>query len=134
MPKGLRIPIGANPGGGLATVDSDENDRKIIRTALSSDDNENAFQQNIGLGEEMIFSLADPTSRAKIVRKINEIFQRFEAQKRYRLVDGTVRWREDSAKQTTSVSFKYLNLESDRVEDFNTGFDAAGRVTVPTGS
>lgn len=114
-------------------MSSDDNDRKIIKIAMSDDDNENAFQQGIGLGAGMIFDIADSAGRASIMRKVTEIFRRFVAQKRYSLVPDSIRWDEDSASQTVTLSFKYINLESDRVEDFSTGFDAAGRTTLPTG-
>jgi len=113
-------------------VSSDENDRKIIRLALANDDNENPFQQGQGLGDFMVFGINDPGGRGPIMRKISEVFRRFEAQKRYRLITDSVRWEQDSETQEMRVFFKFLNLESDRVEDFNMGFDAAGRTVAPT--
>jgi inorganic pyrophosphatase len=130
MPTGLRIPIGATPSGGLALTDGEENDRKIIIAALGSDENENAFQQGIGLGADMIFDFSDVTVRARIIRKVVEIFRRFEAQKRYRLRQDAVNWAEDAENQETILSFKYVNLEQDDERLFRQAYDRAGRSRV----
>lgn len=126
MPTGLRVPVGANPGGGAALVDSDDNDNKIISLALGSCDNENAFQQDIGIGDNMVFDVSDTTLRAKIIRRLNGIFKDFEQQKRYRLVKDTIKWEEGDGE--LSLSFKYLNLESDEPKDFNQKFTQSGSV------
>lgn len=117
MPTGLSIPIGVAHGGGLRLSDSDDNDAKVIKLALGSDDNANAFQQNIGMGEGMIFDIDDPTSRARIVRRLVDIFRRFEAQQRYILRPSTIRW-DKGEEQTTVLSFLYVQIESDSEKQF----------------
>jgi hypothetical protein len=112
-----------NPGGGAALVSGDENDFKAIRAALGSDDNENAFQQGIGLGDGMIFDIADVTTRNVIERRIVDIFRRFEAQKRYMLRTNTIGWQEDSENQQFILSFQYLNIESDEDKVFRQKFN-----------
>lgn len=130
MPTGLRIPVGVDPGGGAALVSGDANDAKTIRAALGSDDNENAFQQGIGLGDGMIFDIADGKTRNVIERRVIDIFRRFEAQKRYILRRGTINWVEDSAEQTFEMSFKYVNLESDEEQLFRQQFNRPSRGVV----
>jgi hypothetical protein len=122
MPRGLAMPVRVAPWGGAAISDSDENDNKIIMLALGSDDNENAFQQDIGMGEAMIFDVSDPTLRGRIVGKLRQIFRRFETQKRYRLMGDTVRWTENAATGDLELTFKYLNLESDEPQTFSRNF------------
>jgi hypothetical protein len=123
MPRGLRVPVGADPTGGAALVESDENDQKIIGLALGSCDNENAFQQDVGLGNDMVFDINDPTLRARIYRRLISIFQDFETQKRYRLLRDTVRW-ETGEEGELVLAFKYMNLESDEPRDFTQKFTA----------
>lgn len=123
MPKGIALPVRPAPWGGVLTVEGDDNDTKIITLALMSDDNENAFQQNIGLGDDMIFDVSDPTLRGALVNRIRNIFRRFETQKRYRLVGDTLRWREsDETPGEMILEFKYINLESDDPKDFKRTF------------
>lgn len=132
MPKGFSIPVKVNQNGGIALSDSDENDAKTIKLALGADDNENAFQQNIGLGEGMVFSISDTTSRAKIVRRLIEIFRRFQAQQRFILRENTIRWEQDSNNQVSILSFKYVQIESDQEKEFRLQYsrpDASGSVT-----
>lgn len=99
-------------------MDSDENDNKIISLALGDDDNENAFQQNIGLGVDMIFAINDPSIRGRIMGRLKRIFDQFEAQRRYRLISNSVKWFEEPSSQELTLEFKYLNLESDETNTF----------------
>jgi hypothetical protein len=122
MPTGLAVPVGVGQDGGARLADGDGNDAKIILLALGSDDNENAFQQNIGLGEGMVFDIADPTSRSRITRRLVEIFRRFEAQQRYILRTNTIQWTQDSNNQTTYLSFLYVQVESDQEKEFRQQF------------
>jgi len=124
MPVGLALPVGVNTSGGVKLVDSDENDNKIISLALGMDDNENAFQQGIGLGIDMVFAISDPATRGRILGRLKQIFRRFEAQKRYRLRPATLKWTEDSDTQDLVLEFKYINLESDEERTFSRTFSA----------
>jgi hypothetical protein len=116
VPKGLAIPFAVSSSGGLATVDSDAQDNKIISLALASDDNANAFQQNIGLGEDMVFDLADSQLRGKMIGRLRTIFTNFQRQKRYKLVESTVVWSDSDG--ATTLEFKYFNIESDEERTF----------------
>jgi hypothetical protein len=106
-------------------IEGDDNDHKIISLALGSDDNENAFQQDIGLGESMIFDVSDPQLRGRIVAKIRNIFRRFEAQKRYRLLGETMRWAPGEPGELI-LEFKYINLESDEPKTFSRAYRSGG--------
>lgn len=122
MPVGIALPIGVNTSGGVKLADSDENDNKIISLALGMDDNENAFQQGIALGIDMVFAISDPAIRGRIIGRMRQIFRRFEAQKRYRLVPSSVKWTEDATTQDLKLEFKYINLESDEPRVFSKTF------------
>lgn len=125
MPRGLALPVRVAPWGGVLLIEGDDNDHKIIALALGSDDNENAFQQDIGLGESMIFDVNDPQLRGRIVAKIRAIFRRFETQKRYRLLGETMRWNPGEAGELT-LEFKYINLESDETKTFSRSYRGSG--------
>lgn len=122
MPTGLGVPVGVDASGGARLVSGDENDNKIIQLALSSDSNENAFQQNIGLGQDMIFDLNDAGVRARILRRVILIFKAFQIQNRYKLLKNTVKWTEDGQNQALILEFKYVNLESDEEVFFRRAF------------
>lgn len=126
MPKGLKMPIGRNASGGFAVVDGDDNDKKTIAVALGDDDNENAFQQEIGLGLGMVFDINDPYIRGSIKRRLIRLFKLFEAQKRFKLLTDTIEWKDDSETQELILSFRYLNLESDEENEFSKSFSAGG--------
>jgi hypothetical protein len=129
MPTGLAMPVGVNQGGGARLSSGDENDDKIIRLAMGDDGNENAFQQNVGVGADMIFGQGDQVLQASIMRRINDVFKRFEAAKRFVLRRNTIKWSQNSATQEMSVEFKYLSIESDREQTFRDSFSATTTVT-----
>lgn len=122
MPRGLALPVRVAPWGGVLLIEGDDNDSKIISLALGSDDNENAFQQDIGLGESMIFDVDDPQLRGRVVAKIRNIFRRFEAQKRYRMLGETLRWLPGAQQGEMILEFKYINLESDEPKTFSRAY------------
>lgn len=119
MPTGIAVPVRVSVGGGMRLVDGDENDQKTIAMALGSDDNENAFQQDIGLGDFMVFSVHDPEIRGKVMNRIRTIFKKFEAQKRFKLFPNTVRWLTDDESGEMTLQFKYLSIESDEEKVFS---------------
>jgi len=116
MARSLKIPLGVDASGGAAMVESDDLNTQLIMTALSDCDNENAFQQELGLGPEMIFDLSDPGARAKILRRVYQIFDNFEAQHRFRLLRETIRWETEDG--DLSLHFTYHDLESDELKPF----------------
>lgn len=129
MPTGLAMPVGVGPDGGARLSEGDENDDKVIRLALGDDANENAFQQNIGVGADMVFGQSDELLQASIMRRIGEVFRRFEAAKRYTLKRETIVWSRDSNTQELILQFKYLSLESEREQTFREAFSAASSNT-----
>lgn len=120
---GLKIPVGVNSYGGAALTEGDDNNNKIISAALGSDENENAFQQDITLGIGMIFDLNDPILRAKILRRTYQLFDLFKDQKRFKIKKDTVKWEENG--EELILEFKYVNLESDEDILFRRTFTAA---------
>jgi len=123
--KGIKIPVGVNSSGGAATIEGDENDIQAISVAIGSGGNENAFQQEISLGEGMVFDLDDPTVRAKITRRLYALFRDFRVRKRFELKKDTITWSSDEQAQELSLEFKYINLESDEEKLLRRTFTAA---------
>ena len=85
MPKGLRIPFQASATGGLSTIEGDENDTQVIAIYLADGDNENAFQQGVTLGIDMIFDIADPLMRPRVYTRIVRIFEYLEGKNSFKL-------------------------------------------------
>lgn len=125
MTTGLRIPVGVNTHGGAATVSGDSQFQKIIGLVLADLDNENAFQQNIGLGQGMIFDPALASFRGKVRQLVISIFADFEKLKLFKLVTSSIRF-EDTAEGEQTLNLEYINLESDEVETFKKPFVTKG--------
>lgn len=122
MAKGLKVPLGINLQGGSATVEGDNHGRKMIALSLGDDENANAFQQDISLGERMIFGNDSGELRASILTRLETIFQEFERNKLYRLMRETIKWNSDKKENELAVSFYYIDLESDKQIFFNKAF------------
>lgn len=120
MATGLTIPVSVSPSGGFATSSGKDHDSDIIRSALGSDENENSFQQNLGLGEQAIFDINDELARASIITRLRAIFARFETLKRYKLLENTIEWMDLEGEQV--LTFKYVNLETDQLQDYQQSF------------
>ena len=119
MATGVTLPVGVDVTGGLSLVSGDDNSIKIIKTALGDNDNDNAFQQDIGLGADIVFALDKPDSRAQIVRRLRVIFADFERQNRYRLLRDTVKFIEAPGTGELTLEFRYLDLETDEPKTFS---------------
>lgn len=119
MATGLALPVGVDGGGGAALVDADAQDSKILSMALGDDDNDNAFQQNIGLGSFMIFEQPGDRTNALVRQRIKAIFRNFRAAQRFRLVSDSIEFKEEDEQGEFSVEFKYINLESDEEKTFS---------------
>lgn len=131
MAKGLAMPIRPNPSGGLLTVEGNDNDHKIIALALASDENDNAFQQKIGVGKDVIFNIEDQLSRTRVLIRLRRVFERFEALNRYRLVEDSIQWvgrYEDPTipEGEVQLRFQYTSLENTDPRSFSQRFSAAG--------
>lgn len=115
---GLAIPVGVTKQGRTRTVTGEANDRKIIFTALGGNHNQNAYQQDPGLGDDMIFEINDEVIRARIRQRLIDVFDDFDRQNRYRLVSESVSWDINEDEGELVLSFDYFNVESDEVQSF----------------
>jgi hypothetical protein len=123
MTTGINMPFSVNASGGVSLVSRDDNDAKIIKIALADGDNDNAYQQDITLGTEHVYQLGDSRFRSRITAKLKQIFRGFQAEKRFKLLAGTIEWEDEEADSGEQVlKFRYVNLESDEAKDFQQSF------------
>lgn len=122
MAKGLKIPVYVNNLGGSEIVEGDDQAIKIIKTALGSGYNENAYQQDVSLGESMIFGSNTNQLRADITRRLYKIFKEFEDDLLYKIARNTIKWSRDVSRQELILEFQFINLESDTPTVFRQAF------------
>lgn len=118
MAAGLKLPLGVDTKGRGALASKEEQNHKIISLALSDLDNENAFQQDIGIDADFLFGLPNATQKAVIRQRVISAFNRFEALELYKLVRTSIRF-EGRAEGELTLVFNYINLESDEEETFS---------------
>jgi len=114
MKAGLAIPVGVNNTGGAAWVEESSNDIKTISLAISDGDNDNAFQQNLGIDTSIVFSIMDYAFQASVIEKLRSIFLQFERDDRYKLLPGSIKWKQEKEGEMI-LEFAYQNLETDNV-------------------
>ncbi len=119
MATGLALPVGVDGSGGAALLSADAQDAKILSMALGDDDNDNAFQQNIGMGAFMIFEQPGDRTNALVLQRIKAIFRDFREVQRFKLLPGTIEFKEEDTPGEFSVEFKFINLESDEEKTFS---------------
>ncbi len=119
MATGLALPVGVNGSGSSALVSADAQDSKILSMALGDDENDNAFQQNIGLGAFMIFQQPGDRINALVRQRITAIFRDFRIAQRFQLLPDTILFRDEPEQGEFSIEFKFINLESDEERTFS---------------
>ena len=124
MARGLDIPVGVDARGGSRVVDTDLNDRKVIKTAMSDCDSENAYQADIGLGSFPVFKNDTVEFRSLVLRRIQSIFADFERNHKYKLRRNTINWVESPDTGNLELQFKYFSIESDEEFSFRETFAA----------
>jgi hypothetical protein len=111
MATGLALPVGAQQG--RASLASGEDQlQKILLTALADCDNENPYQQGLGIDTSVVFDINDYETQAYIRRHISEVFSRFEAEGRARLQSGSPNFAIDSETQELVATINYVNLKT----------------------
>jgi hypothetical protein len=126
MTTGLAMPVGVNSHGGAKLVSKDTQATKIIGIALSDLDNDNAYQQGEGLGNSLIFDPSGPAFRAKVRRRLLDLFDEFERKKLFKIVTRSIQWRRTAEGEQT-LEFQYVNLESDQATTFSKTYNQKAR-------
>lgn len=117
MVKGLKVPIGVDIYGGSAVVEDSEYKHQLIAMSLSSGDSANAFQQEVSLGQDMIFGQDTLSLRSSVTQRLYAIFADFETNKLFRLMKETLKWN-PLGDGRLELSFSYIDIETDTVESF----------------
>lgn len=121
MGKGLKLPIGPDGSGRTAIISQDAQATKLISIALSDLDNDNAFQQDIGLGSDLVFEISGSPFRAEVRRRVKEIFSEFEKNKKFKLINSSIKFSKEVPGEEV-LEFQYINIESDEVVSFKKNF------------
>ena len=120
----LAIPVGVDATGGARLSSSDEDAEKTIRLALADNDSDHAFQQDIGLGTGHVFDVRNSAFRVRVLTRLFSIFDRFEADKLFRLDRSSIRWVPGVDPGEQELEFRYINLETDDPRTFRRSFKA----------
>ena len=126
MAKGIALPIRVNRRGGFQLSEGDEQADKIVRLALSSLDNDNAFQQDLGLGQAFIFAPRTPAFRSLVLARLDAIFAELEARKLYSLDRTSIRFSRGDVEGEEVLEMKYVNLNTDEELTFSRTFSNSG--------
>lgn len=115
MPKGLGIPVFPSSSGGARIEADPVHTKTVLRLALSAEGDQNPFQL-LGISEDMIFEINDPTVRGRARRAVENIIRKFNdriARDTSTPIDFQV-----TEAGRLSVSFRYIDLTTSSVNDF----------------
>ena len=117
MAKGWSIPMRANKRGGVQTSVGNRHVRDLLYNALKNADSDNPFQE-LGLGEDMIFDIADATTFNSITEKVGRIFDDFKDEELAILQERADNLRVVPDETTSGGSWilnvYFVNLETDQ--------------------
>lgn len=125
MAKGIEVPIRVNKRGGIVMLEGNKNNEQILRLALSDNENANAFQQDIGMNQDIIFGTPSTNQRQLILKRLYNIFSEFEELRRFKLMPETIKWYVDHEEGELILEFMYNDLESDELILFTTKYSTA---------
>lgn len=117
MATGLPLPVRPGPSGGTPLLSGADQAIKILLVALQSDETENAFENDRNLGYAHVFDFSDRATQAVLRRRLEVIFTRFEAAKRFSLVRESIKF-EREGEGETALTFRYIDLETDSEKTF----------------
>jgi len=120
MATGLKIPVGVDKSGG-ARVETSVVDqkKKLLELAFSERGDDNPFQI-LGLDPGLIFSLKDAAFRGRAKLEVERILGNFQGLIELSPTDP-IEFNFDNEGEV-ELSFKYVDLEVDKVEEFKTSF------------
>lgn len=118
---GIAIPFQGNGTKRIRMIGGNSQLRKIILLNLGDLESKNPFQDGLGLGGDLIFSVSDEQLRAELRLRIEALFRRLQLQDRARLAkipEFTI----DSKNMELKVDISYINIEENREEDLEINF------------
>jgi hypothetical protein len=119
--KGLKAPLSATKGGGLATEQGADQTRKVLMLALDFCPSENPFNDDVGI-EYPVFDINDPSLQSRTAIRIQEVFRRFEQEDRARLIDFSF----TSENEVLAVDIEYYDMQTDRPESLRHELTSGG--------
>lgn len=124
---GIAIPFSADGRGRIALVSGDDQLQKIIAMNLSDCQSDNPFQDDLGIGADMVFAIASTKLRADLKRRITVLFRRLQLQDRARLAAAPT-FEIDDKQQELNVDINYVNIEEDKPGNLGMKFSLASAV------
>ena len=116
---GIKIPFQANENGGIKTITGRELDDQDIISNFLDISNKNAFMQNKRNFTTYIFKAVKSKILASIVRDARLIFDEYEKQHRFKLVNGSIDVQ--TVDSILVLSLSYENLENNTLNDLTFG-------------
>lgn len=120
---GIDVPVASDGRGRLALTSGNEQLSKLISLNLADLESANPFQQDLGLGPDVVFSVGDEKLRLEMRRRIRALFRRLQLADRARLAKEPT-FSQDSEKQELTVDIDYINIEEDKPGTMALGFSA----------
>lgn len=117
---GISLPFRANKNGEVALSSGIQNDEEEIILAIISDENNNAFLQNQGIGSDQIFRANGSQIESTLTARLIAVFDSFERQNRFILHRDSVQVLKTGI--MLEVRFRYFNIENSEEREYSKQF------------
>lgn len=117
MALGFGLPVGVSQSGGAKLEEDPQHLATILHLALQPGQDDNPFQE-LGLSEAIIFSINDSSAQALARNSIERILSKFAD--RLTLDRSVPITFGRTAEGQLEVSFRYIDLDTNKPEDFRT--------------
>lgn len=120
MSTGLKVPVTVDGTGGAAIeTDKVKQKQKLLFLAFSENNDQNPFQ-SLGVSPEFVFAIKNSQLRAKANLMVRRIMSKFVGL--MELSPSDIIDYDDTVEGEVTLSFKYVDLETNTVEEFKTTF------------
>lgn len=116
--RGLVVPVYVAKGGGAATVEGDDQLRKVIELALASGDDDNPFQE-LGMREDIVFAVDSEGNHGLARQRVRRILAKFSDRVALDPKSPIVVQSVKGQPGQVRCRFRIINLETDSPEDFD---------------
>jgi hypothetical protein len=116
MGKGFAIPVRVGKSGGVQKESGTQHLFEILKLALSGGEDDNPFQ-SLGIAEQLIFQINDSAAHGRARYAVQQIINKFSD--RVALDPSTPISFEQTEEGELELSFRYIDLDTNEVNDFN---------------
>jgi hypothetical protein len=119
---GIQLPVQASGTGGLALVEGDDYIMQLIRTNMDDCENDNPFQQDLGIAVPNLFQNMEETAwKARMRKRTDDLFRRLRRDNLAVLKSVSFKPAEDE-EGAVVMTIRFRSIETNTEHDLDLSF------------